>query len=115
LAERVAFGVLLAPVAASLSVALFVWLLGFAHLTTAWLNAKDVIGATNGPALGIYSVGLKHLLPLPVAGFLTGVTASDRDMLRNHVATFYLGWREQAHYIRAAYPALYDSLSATGE
>jgi hypothetical protein len=51
------------------------------------------------------------LLPLPVAGHYQGVTISDRDMLRNHVASFYLGDRAQAKYVKLAYPALYESLT----
>ena len=108
---RLAIGAMLAPVASLLSYMLFLWLLPFATISTHWLAAEDVIRATNGPPASSYHFVLKHIVHLPIRSELVGATHSDRDMLRNHVASFYLGDRAYAHFVHLAYPALYDSLS----
>jgi hypothetical protein len=109
---RLLAGFIVAPVASSLAYVLFFWALQYAAISTHWLRADDVIGSTNGPAQVVYGLGLGRVLPLPVSGLLTSVTRTDRDMLRNHVATYYLGRREFDRYVHEAYPALYNSLRA---
>lgn len=79
------------------------------------LRAENVIGATNGPVYFVYHHALKYGMPLPVANIYEDVTASDRDMLRNHVASLYLGRRAEARYVRLAYPALYDKLASPSQ
>jgi hypothetical protein len=108
-ATRLALGSIVAPVASAASYVLFFFLLEFAGFTTHWLRAEDVIGATNGPALFVFEHGLAKTLPVPVTGELISVTKTDRDWLRNHVASVYLGEREFARYVERAYPELYRS------
>lgn len=110
--SRLLLGALVAPVNMVGGYILFFWLLTYAGMTVHWLRGEDVIGATNGPALFIYEHGLKYGLPLPVAGHYQNVTQSDQDMLRNHVASFYLGNQPEAKYVKQAYPSLYEKLTA---
>lgn len=110
---RLVLGSLIAPLNAVGAYFAFFWLLQFAAFTVHWLRADDVIGATNGPAAVTYSVVLKHFMPLPIKGYYTDVTQTDRDMLRNHVASYYLGWRAEARYVRLAYPDLYSRLTTS--
>ncbi|MEX1185824.1 MAG: hypothetical protein WEA80_04485 [Gemmatimonadaceae bacterium] len=109
---RLMLGALLTPFTLGLGYVAFFWLLQYGAMSVHWLRASDVIGATNGPALASYSVALKHFLPLPISGIYTEVTQNDTDMLRNHVASFYLGRQAEARYVREAYPALYQSLTS---
>jgi hypothetical protein len=110
---RLVLGALVAPVTMAGAYLLFFWLLPFAGWTVHWLRADDVIGATNGPAYAVYDVALKHFLPLPIAGYYVDVTTSDRDMVRNHVASFYLGRGAEAFYVSESYPDLYAELTAS--
>lgn len=107
---RIATAFVLAPLAAIVGYALLFLSLPLAAVGTHWLREVDVIGATNGPATVAYSTVLKHTATLPVPTYFTGVTRDDRDMLRNHVAGFYLGGTQRAAYVSRAYPALRDSL-----
>ncbi len=109
---RLIFGGLIAPLNALGGYLAFFWVLPFAAFTIHWLNLYDVIGATNGPATVTYSLGLKHVMPLPVKEYFTEVSNTDREMLRNHVASFYLGWRGEARYVKLSYPELYTRLTA---
>lgn len=108
---RLILGSLIAPLNAVGGYFVFFWLLSYAAFTVHWLSPYDVIGATNGPAAVTYSV-LKYVMPLPVKDYYTAVSNTDRDMLRNHVASFYLGWKGEAGYVRLSYPDLYNRLSA---
>lgn len=108
--SRLALGTALAPVNAVGGYLAFFWLLQYAGWTVHWLGTKDVIGSTNGPATAVYKL-IEPVTPLPLAGWYTTVTATSTDMLRNHVASFYLGDRREAEYMHDAYPALYESLT----
>jgi len=108
---RLALASLTAPVVMLVGYTAFFWLLQFATLTVHWLRAEDVIGATNGPAYVSYHLVLGHLMPLTVMGYYAEVTHNDRDMLRNHIASFYLGEKSETRYVRLAYPALYARLT----
>lgn len=108
---RLFFASILAPVAMSAGYVGFFWLLQYAAYSTHWLRADDLIGAANGPATVAYSGALKYLLPLPVSGYYKDVSNTDRDMLRNHIATFYLGRGAEARYVKLAYPELYRKLT----
>jgi hypothetical protein len=109
---RLVVGSVIAPLNAVGGYLAFFWLLQYAAFTVHWLQADDVIGATNGPAAVVYSLVLKHFTPLPVKGYYTEVSNTDREMLRNHVASFYLGWRAEAGYVRLSYLDLYTRLTA---
>ncbi len=109
---RLALGALMAPLNAVGGYFAFFWLLQFAALSVHWLKAADVIGATNGPASVTYSLVLGRFMPLPIRGFYADVTQTDRDMLRNHVASYYLGRSAEARYVRLAYPDLYSRLTS---
>jgi hypothetical protein len=100
-----------APFAMAAGYVAFFFALEYGAFSTHWLRAHDVIGATNGPAAFVYSHGLGNLMPLPVAGELTPVVHTDRDMLRAHVASYYLGRREFTRYVHDAYPELYNQRS----
>ncbi len=106
---RLILGALIAPVNALGGSFAFLWLLPFAAYTVHWLNPYDVIGATNGPAAVTYSV-LKHFTPLPVKNYFIEVNNTDREMLRNHVASFYLGRQGEQWYVKLSYPDLYQRL-----
>ena len=108
---RLVLGSVVAPINMIGGYFLFFWLLSYAGKSVHWLRAEDVIQATNGPAFFAYNYGLKYVTPLPIAGHYQEVTTSDRDMLRNHVASFYLGRRAEAVYVKKAYPALYEQLT----
>ena len=108
---RLIVGALTAPVCMAGGYLLFFWILPFAGASVHWLRATDVIGATNGPASFAYEHVLKIGLPLPLRTYYVDVTESDRDMLRNHVASFFLGDRAEAHYVMLAYPDLYAKLT----
>jgi hypothetical protein len=112
---RLVLGSIVAPANMLGGYFLFFWLLTYAGKTVHWLRAEDVIGATNGPALFVYQHALKYAMPLPVVGYYQDVTASDRDMLRNHVASFYLGERAEARYVKLSYPTLYEKLTKKEE
>ena len=109
IARRI-LGSLIAPLNAWGGYLLFFWLLPFAADTVHWLDPADVIGATNGPAQVTYSLGLKYVMPLPVKNYFIEVSHTDREMLRNHVASYYLGWRGEAGFVKLSYPALYQRL-----
>ena len=85
-----------APVLSAVAHALFFLVLPFTGYATHWLNAEDVVQATNGPAYAAYNLALGKLMALPIKSSLESVTTADHDMLRNHVASFYLGHREFA-------------------
>lgn len=108
---RLMLGSVLAPFAMGLGYLAFFWLLPYGAMSTHWLRPADVIGATNGPALGVYSVALKHAMPLPVREFYIEVSGTDFEMLRNHVASYYLGTEAEAEYVKTAYPELYQRLT----
>jgi len=108
---RLILGSLIAPLNALGGYFVFLWLLPYAAFTVHWLSPYDVMGATNGPAAVTYSV-LRYVMPLPVKDYYTEVSNTDREMLRNHVASFYLGWKEEAGYVRLSYPDLYNRLTA---
>ncbi len=107
-------GSAIAPLSSLAGYFAFFWLLHFAAFTVHWLRADDVIGATNGPARVTYSV-FGFLMPLPVKGYYTEVSNTDRETLRNHVASYYLGWKGEARYVRLSYPALYQRLTSESE
>jgi len=62
-----------------------------------------------------YDHALKYVMPLPIAGHYQDVTVSDREMLRNHVASFYLGSQAEAKFVKLSYPALYERLTSRAE
>jgi hypothetical protein len=107
---RLAIGAVIAPLNMIGGYVAFFWLLQFAAVSVHWLRADDVIGATNGPAFVAYNLVLKRVMPLPVAGYYPEVTHTDREMLRNHVATFYLGRQAEAVFVKRSYPELYAEL-----
>jgi hypothetical protein len=108
---RLLLGALAAPINAIGGYLAFFWVLQFAAVSVHWLRAEDVIGATNGPAFVTYDLALKHFMPLPMKEFYGDVTQSDREMLRNHVASYYLGNRAEARYVHLAYPDLFKRLT----
>lgn len=108
---RLIFGSVLAPLSLAAGYMAFFLILPYGARTVHWLRAEDVIGATNGPALATYSVVLKHGLPLPLRAFYTEVSTTDAEMLRNHVASYYLGGQAEATYVKTAYPDLYAKLT----
>jgi hypothetical protein len=109
---RPAFGSVLAPFAMGLGYFGFFWPLQYGAYSVHWLHSSDVIGATNGPAEVTYAAALKYLMLLPVRGYYNAVTQTDRDTLRNHVASYYLGRGAEARYMKLAYPDLYKRLAA---
>src|SRR5207247_6677133 len=96
---RLILGSVIAPLNAVGGYYVFLWLLPYAALTVHWLNPYDLIGATNGPAAVTYSM-LKYVTPLPVKEYFIEVSNTDREMLRNHVASYYLGWQAEARYVK---------------
>ena len=50
------------------------------------------------------------MMPLAITDPLASVAKNDRELLRAHVASYYLGPREYARFLKESYPEVYDSL-----
>jgi hypothetical protein len=115
---RLILGTVIAPITMQGGQLLFYWLLTYVLIYTPFkkdrVRAEDMIGATNGPALLAYKYVIRNVIPLPIANHYRDVSLSEQDWLRNHVASFYLGPREEAKYLKLAYPVLYERLAREG-
>jgi len=91
---------------------LFHLALPYAAYSTYWLNAKDVIQATNGPAEYVYKYVVEQGTPLQFPLFATNMgleNLTSKERFRAHVAAVYLGKEEFYYYIYKAYPEYAES------
>ena len=103
---RYVFALFAPPILAFLGSILFSIVLPLTAFTTHWLDARDVIGATNGPAYYIFS----WCPPQAEPDYLYRTAGTTQDYLRCHVAYVYLSERSQEYFVKKAYPALYEKL-----
>jgi hypothetical protein len=85
--------------------------LPYAAYSTHWLNHKDVIRATNGPAEYFYRYVVEQGTPLLFEEFALEVGLENlpaKERLRAHVATLYLGNKQFAYYLYKEYPYYYE-------
>jgi len=91
---------------------LFYHALPYAAYSTHWLNAKDVIRVTNGPAKYVYKYVVEQGTVLEFPRFATNMgleNLTSKERLRAHVAAVYLGKEEFYYYIYKAYPEYAES------
>jgi len=75
------------------------------------LKAKDIIGATNGPAEYYYEYIAERFTPLSLPGFTDRIglqNMSSKEVLRAHVAAIYLSNEQLVYYFSKAYPDQYE-------
>jgi len=112
---RLVFSALIAPVILTFATILFFRLLPLpARTLHTWLNAKDLIRATNGPGLLFYKHCM-YFLPIPYPEYADSQIASrgkagmhtyydDQRLYRSHFASFYLKDEEHIKYVMNDYP-----------
>jgi len=91
---------------------LFYLALPYAAYSTHWLDAKDVIRATNGPPAYFYKYAVEPATPeiLPKFALNLGLeNLTSKERLRAHVAGVYMGGKEFAYYLHKAYPKYADT------
>jgi hypothetical protein len=110
---RIVIAYIPAPIIFILSSLLFYTILPYAAYSTHWLNAKDVIGATNGPPEFYYKYVMDKMLPLGMMPKLAqeiGLdTMSSKERLRVHVAALYLSDEQKDYYLNKTYPKYIES------
>jgi hypothetical protein len=75
--------------------------------TIHWLNAKDVLKSTNGPANVYYEYVVERTTPVFFSGYLSRdklKNMTPKERLRAHVATVYLDNEEAFYYFENNYP-----------
>jgi hypothetical protein len=91
---------------------LFCLLLPYAAYSIHWLRAEDVIRATNGPSEYTYRYIAHKWMPqksiIQLSPDLESKLITDKERLRAHVASIYLGVREFRLYIYKTYPEFYN-------
>ena len=108
---RCAVCVFLAPLMALLGSALFSLLMPLAAMTTHWLPAEDLITATNGPAYCAFCLAPSTLARCPK--YISETDGTTRDVMRSHVALYYLNDSEYGHFVKKMYPEIYAELTET--
>jgi len=110
---RIVIAYISAPIIFILSSLLFYTILPYSAYSTHWLNAKDVIGATNGPPEFYYKYVMDKMLPLGMMPKLAqeiGLdTMSSKERLRVHVAALYLSDEQKDYYLNKTYPKYIES------
>ena len=79
--------------------------------TVHWLNARDVIRATNGPAAIVYKYFASIGTPTSLPRFFERTPQRPVDLLRCHVAAIYLGRDEMNYFLAHQYPELYKQMT----
>lgn len=101
----------LLPLCLSVGSFFFYKALPLAAWTVHWVDARDVMRATHGPAFYIYKyfamIGTPHSMPR----YFERTPGKTEDFLRCHVASLYLGRREEAYFVKKQYPELYEELT----
>lgn len=103
----------LTPVTCLLASLLFAPALPYIGKAFHWLDDRDVIRATNGPAQLVYTTLLHNTYPiaLPSHEFMKGTPGTVKDDLRCHVALVYLGAKEANQFVSKQYPKLAEEPS----
>jgi len=121
---RLFFGFLAAPFLFLLGNFLFFSILQYAAYSTHMLKAKDLIRATSGPAQYFYKYVVEFGTPLsfPKMAYDIGLkNLTNKERLRLHVASVYLGDDELYYYITSEFQKYtevrnkYERLKKTGE
>jgi len=92
----------------------FASLLPIAAKSVHWLDADDVIRATNGPACLVYRYVSTWAQVYEMPSYAERVKQDDKAALRMHVATVYLSGRQEGKFLYFAYPDIYNSILRTG-
>ena len=111
--KRLWLSALAAPIIFLLCNYLFYLVLPYAAYSTHWLDAKDIIRATNGPSEYFYTYVAEQGTMFQFPAFadeigLENMTAKER--LRAHVAAVYCGDRQFWYYVSKAYPAYFEEI-----
>jgi hypothetical protein len=110
---RLWLSALAAPIIFLVGNYLFYFVLPYAAYSTHWLNAEDVIRATNGPPDYFYRDAVEPLARLKFPHFAEEIgldKMSAKERLRAHVAVLYLSKIECVYYISKAYPAYFEEV-----
>jgi hypothetical protein len=108
---RLWLSALAAPIIFFIAGYLFFLVLPYAAYSTHWLNARDVIRATNGPSQYFYTYVVEPF------GFITFpryveemgfYNLSSKERLRSHVAIIYLGKKQFTFFVYKSYPEEYE-------
>lgn len=92
---------------------LFYLVLPYAAYSTHWLNADDIIRATNGPSDYFYRYAVEPFARLQFPHFAEDIgleKMNAKERLRAHIAGLYLGEDEFVYYISKAYPAYFEEV-----
>jgi len=82
-----------------------------AAISVHWLDADDVIRATNGPACFMYRYISQWFQPFTMPKYVDEVRNLDeKAILRIHVASVYLSSKQHGKFLYYSYPAIYNSL-----
>lgn len=85
--------------------------LPYAGWTVHWLNARDVIRATNGPTAFVYRYFASIGTPTALPRYFERTPQKAEDLLRCHVAAVYLGDRQISYFVAHQYPELYRQMT----
>ncbi len=98
------------PIICLISTYIFYLILPFAAWTIHWVNPKDVIKATNGPAAIVYKNIAAPFSPTMLPGIFEQTPQQDIDLLRCNVATTYLGNKKFWYFVKLQYPDIYEQI-----
>ena len=101
---RILMASVLAPFVFALGTYLFFQALPLAAKSIHWLDARDVIRASNGPAYFTYKYVTQWGMPLEFPRYTSKIAKSEKEIYRSHVAIIYLSDHQHARYINHAYP-----------
>lgn len=96
------------PIACILATWLFYVTLPLAATTVRWLPAQQVVRATNGPAAVVFDYVAAPVAPLRVPTYFELTPKDAKALRRCHVASLYLSAKEEARFLKMAYPSVYE-------
>lgn len=102
------------PIACLLASWLFHVTLPLAARTVRWLPAQQVVRATNGPAAVVFDYVAAPVAPLRVPTYFELTPKDAKALRRCHVASLYLSAKEEARFLKMAYPAVYEIVTGGG-
>ncbi len=91
---RIGLGLIGCPGLFYLGSIAFFWLLPYATYSTHWLRAKDLMGATNGPAEYFYEYIVDINIPYLPNWIAGNVGETPKERLRSHLAELYVGKKQ---------------------
>jgi len=99
------------PIACTIASVIFFKLLPLAGMTVVWLNVKDVVRATNGPAALVFKYLVAHSTPVILPRYFDKTPQTEQDELRCHIAAVFISDAKIGYFIRNQYPDLYQHLT----